>query len=81
MEMEAVEKMATLRHPRIRKVVRQLEWDGGDWKHILIIKTDLSLNTQSADYDKEAVNQLVTAISTTLKNAKAGYHKIKIEEV
>ena len=81
MEMEAIENMSTIHHPHIRKVVRQLEWDGGDWKHVLIIKTDLSLNTQSKDYDKKAVNQLVSAVSNTLKNARAGYHKVKIEEV
>ena len=73
--------MSTLNHPRIRKVIRQLEWEAGDWKHVLIIKTDLSLNADDKDYDGAAVDNLVKAISNTLKNAKSGFHKIKIEEV
>ena len=73
--------MSAFRHPKIRKVVRQLEWEDGEWKHVLTIKTDLSLNTLAEDYDDKAVDDLVQAISKSLKNAKTGFHKIKIEEV
>lgn len=81
MEMGAIDSMSTLNHPRIRKVIRQLEWEAGEWKHVLTIKTDLSLNAEAEDYDAAAVDALVKAISHTLKNAKSGFHKIKIEEV
>lgn len=80
MEMEAAKDMTTIRHPKIRKVIRQLEWVDGEWKHVLIVKADLTLNTLAEDYDSAAVENLVNAISSSLKKANAGFHKIKIEE-
>lgn len=72
--------MTDIRHPRIRNVKRQIEWADGDWRHVIIVSTDLSLDSQAPGYDSAAVNDLVNAIGNRLREAKAGYQTIRIEE-
>lgn len=70
-----------LNHPRIRSVKKQIEWQDGKWNHVLVIATDVRLDTFADDYDSAAVNELVDSVGTALGKARAGFHKVKIEEV
>lgn len=68
--------MTDIRHPRIRNVKRQIEWTDGTWRHVIVVTTDLSLDSRASDYDSAAVN----AIGASLREADAGYQTIRIEE-
>lgn len=72
--------MTDIRHPRVTNVKRQLEWADGNWRHVIIVQTDLTLDSQAPDYDSAAVNGLVNAIGKRLREANAGYQTIRIEE-
>ncbi len=72
--------MTDIRHPRIRNVKRQIEWTDGTWRHVIVVTTDLSLDSRASDYDSAAVNELVNAIGASLREADAGYQTIRIEE-
>ncbi|MDX1736669.1 MAG: hypothetical protein R3261_00420 [Alphaproteobacteria bacterium] len=66
--------------PHIVSTKKQMEWFEGKWSHVLIVKTDLCLDTESEDYNASDVKLLLKNVSSAIKSRKSGYHKIKIEE-
>ena len=67
-------------HPNIISVSKQMEWFEGKWSHILIVKTDLCLDTEDDRYDAESVSMILSRLSEAVKARKTGFHKIKLEE-
>jgi len=73
--------MAKLKHKNVVEEKRKIEWDGKEWQHILVIKTDLSLDSTKKTYNSDALNEMVNAVSANLKSRKDGFQKVQIEEV
>ena len=73
--------MANIEHPNVVDAKRELEWSGGEWKHVWIVRTDLSLDMTAEDYDSAAVQSLIDAVNNAIRQATRGFHKIRIQEV
>lgn len=72
--------MAKLKHKNVVEEKRVLEWNGKEWQHILVVKTNLSLDSTKKAYDSDALNDMVNTVSANLKSRKDGFQKVQIEE-
>ncbi len=73
--------MAKLNHKNIVDEKRIIEWDGKEWQHILVIKTNLPLDSTKKTYDSDGLNSMVNEVSLNLKSRKNGFQKVRIEEI
>lgn len=58
-----------------------MEFFKGEWLHVLIVKTSLSLDPESGRYNQTDITTLLSDITAAVKTRKSGYHKIKLEEI
>ncbi len=72
--------MAKLKHKHVVEEKRVIEWNGKDWQHILVVTTDLSLDSTKKAYNSDALNEMVNAVSDNLKKRKDGFQKVQIVE-
>lgn len=66
-------------HPHVIELRRELEYDGGTWRYLMIIVTDLSLDPGDPAHSRGAISDMVKTVSRHLKETGAsGYNSLTI---
>jgi hypothetical protein len=70
--------MEAIAHPHIAEVRRELVYEGGNWKHLLIIVTDLNLDPAAPGHDSKILNEIIQMVASAAITAKTGYHALVV---
>jgi hypothetical protein len=70
--------MKATEHPHIAEVRREIVYDGGRWRHMLVVVTDLSLDPAAPDHDAKALNDVIQAVANSAIENQSGYHGIVV---
>ena len=66
-------------HPNVVELRRELVFDGGSWRYLLIIVTDLSLDPADPEHSRGAITDMVKTVTQHLKATGAsGYNTLTI---
>ena len=76
--VEGASDMQVVDHPHVVDVQREIVFDGGRWKHMLIVLTDLPLDPKAEGYDIKTLDQVIQTVAGTEISRKSGYHGIVI---
>lgn len=77
-EGKRVGAMEAIEHPHIAEVRRELVYEGGKWKHLIIIVTDLSLDPNANGHDAKTLNEIIQLVANTAISNKSGYHALVV---
>ena len=55
-----------INYPSVMRAERELLFENGDWKHVLIVHTGLQLDPEGSDYDAKQEADLLAAIADYL---------------
>jgi hypothetical protein len=70
--------MEAIEHPHVADVRRELVYENGRWRHLLIVVTDLSLDPAAPDHDAKTLNEVIQAVANHAMTGKSGYHGIVV---
>lgn len=70
--------MKATEHPHIAEVRREIVYDGGRWRHMLVVVTDLSLDPSAPDHDANALNEIIQTVANSAMETNSGYHGITV---
>lgn len=64
-------------HPNVLEIRRELSYDGGTWRYLLVIVTDIPLDPKHPDHKATAVTDMVSTVTKQLRrDGAAGYHSM-----
>lgn len=70
--------METIEHPHVAEVRRELVYENANWRHMLIVVTDLSLDPTAPDHDPKLLNEVIQLIANNAIAKNQGYHGIVV---
>ncbi|NMM45999.1 hypothetical protein HH303_15990 [Rhodospirillaceae bacterium KN72] len=70
--------METIEHPHIAEVRRELVYETGRWRHMMVVITDLSLDPSAPDHDAKTLNEVIQTVAEQAIANKSGYHGIVV---
>jgi len=75
---KGVEEMQGTDNPHVLEVRRELHYDNGNWRHLLIVITDLPLDPQEEGHDPNSLNKVIQHVANAAIKAKNGYNGIVV---
>lgn len=75
---ERASVMQIVDHPHVVDVQREIVFDGGRWKHMMVVLTDLPLDPGAPGYDIKELDKVIQAVANDAISRKAGYNGIVI---
>ncbi len=75
---EGAEGMQGTNHPHVLEVRRELHYDNGNWRHILVVITDLPLDPQQEGHDPKGLNDVIQHVANEALKARNGYNSIAV---
>jgi|GEM_PF-859303 len=75
---KGAEEMQGNDHPHVLEVRRELHYENGNWRHILIVITDLPIDPQDEGHDANGLNKVIQHVANEAIKAKNGYNGIVV---
>lgn len=65
--------------PGVTALKREMHWDGGEWKYVLVVETDRELDPNSSSFDAQGLHEMMEAVGRRLQEQQSGYHSIVLK--
>ena len=60
-------------HEHVVAVQRELAYDNGAWRHVLVVLTDLTLDPNDPGHDRKQLDAMVQAVMAAARKAQTGF--------